>query len=59
MSLSMRVLLAADPSLPEETRRGIAERDPGSAARLIELGLDECEAAELLDEPCADFPCEP
>ncbi|MGH7295456.1 MAG: hypothetical protein ACRELB_11010, partial [Polyangiaceae bacterium] len=58
MSLSMRALLAADPSLPEETRLGIARRDPGSTARLVELGLDECEAAELLDEPCPDEPCQ-
>jgi hypothetical protein len=57
MSLSMRALLAADPLLPEETRAGIAQGDAGSVARLVELGLDECEAAELLDEPrcdCAD-----
>jgi hypothetical protein len=54
MSLSMRALLAADPLLPEETRAGIAQGDPESTARLVELGLDECEAAELLDQPCPD-----
>jgi len=51
----MRVLLAADPSLPEETRLAIANGDPGSAGKLVQLGLDECEAAELLDEPCGAY----
>ncbi len=52
MALSMRTLLAADPNLPEETRNAIADRTPDSVGRLLALGLDECEAAELLDEPC-------
>ena len=55
MALSMRFLLAADPTLPEETRAAIANRDPGSAGKLVQLGLNECEAAELLDEPCTAF----
>jgi hypothetical protein len=55
MSLSMRVLLAADPTLPEETRAAIANGDPGSAGKLVALGLNECEAAELLDEPCIAY----
>jgi hypothetical protein len=59
MSLSMRTLLAADPSLPEETRAAIANRDPESARRLVQLGLDECEASELLDEPCNRFVTDP
>jgi hypothetical protein len=50
MALSMRILLVADPSLPVDMRDGIAQGAPDSAARLVELGLDECEAAELLDE---------
>jgi len=57
MALSMRTLLAADPLLSEETRARIAQGGPGSAAHLVELGLDECEAAELLDEPCAPCDC--
>jgi hypothetical protein len=57
--ISMRTLLAADPRLSEETRAAIAHGDPGSVARLLEFGLDECEAAELLDEPCVGpvLPC--
>src|SRR5580658_9941017 len=47
MPLSMRTLLAADPNLPEETRAAIANGDRDSVGRLVELGLDECEAAEL------------
>lgn len=48
--LSMRALLQEDPFLPGEMRTAIAERHASSRDRLIELGLDECEAAELLDE---------
>jgi hypothetical protein len=55
MSFSMRALVAAHPSVPAETRALIAVRDPGSTARLMALGLDECEAAELLDEPCLAY----
>jgi hypothetical protein len=55
MGLSMRTLLAADPNLPEETRAAIANGDRDSVGRLVELGLDECEAAELLDQPCMAF----
>jgi hypothetical protein len=57
MALSMRTLLAADPNLPEETRAAIANGDRDSVGRLVELGLDECEAAELLDEPCMAYEC--
>ena len=52
MALSMRSLLAAGTSLPEEVRLKIANYDPQSARSLMNLGLDPCEAAELLDEPC-------
>ncbi len=48
--LSMRALLQTDPFLPHATRTAIAERHASSRERLVELGLDECEAAELLDE---------
>jgi hypothetical protein len=54
MPLSMRALLVADTALPQDLRAGIARRDPESASQLIVLGLNPCEAAELLDEPCAD-----
>jgi hypothetical protein len=57
MMLSMRNLLTADPFLAPETRERIAQGDPRSQAHLVELGLDECEAAELLDEPCSDCGC--
>jgi hypothetical protein len=53
MALSMRTLLATDTQLPEAVRAGIATGAPDSAAQLMQLGLNECEVAELLDEPCA------
>jgi len=49
----MRSLLATDQFIPEAVRAGIAHGDPGSAQHLMSLGLNECEARELLDEPCA------
>jgi ABC-type amino acid transport system permease subunit len=52
MPLSMRSLLSADTFIPEAVRAGIAAGDPGSATQLMALGLTECEAAELLDDPC-------
>ncbi len=60
MALSMRTFLVSDAMLPEPLRAGIASRDPDSARQLMELGINECEAAELLDEPCtgARFYCE-
>jgi len=55
MALSMRSLLASDSTLPDELRQAIATGDRSSATRLMTLGLDACEAAELLDEPrCPD-----
>jgi hypothetical protein len=47
----MRLLLEADPSLPPEVRRAIARGDHDAHLHLVDLGLNECEAAELLDEP--------
>ena len=52
-ALSMRALLAADPFLPHETRQAIAQRERLAHAQLVSLGANPCEAAELLDEPCA------
>ena len=48
----MRTLLATDAQIPEAVRAGIASGDPDSARHLMTLGVNECEAAELLDEPC-------
>ena len=47
----MRLLLESDPSIPQETRRAISRGDEDARTRLVDLGLNECEAAELLDEP--------
>jgi hypothetical protein len=47
----MRLLLEADPSIPQETRRAISRGDEDARLRLVDLGLNDCEAAELLDEP--------
>jgi hypothetical protein len=52
MAFSMRALLAAETSIPEAVRAGIANGDPESIERLMLLGISACEAAELLDEPC-------
>jgi len=47
----MRLLLESDPSIPLDTRRAISRGDDDAHYRLVDLGLNECEAAELLDEP--------
>jgi hypothetical protein len=46
----MRLLLESDPAIPHDTRRAIARGDDDAHRRLVDLGLNECEAAELLDE---------
>ena len=46
----MRLLLESDPSIPHDTRRAISRGDDDARSRLVDLGLNECEAAELLDE---------
>ena len=51
--LSMRALLQASPSLPVETRKRIADGSREAHEDLVGLGLSDCEAAELLDRPCA------
>jgi hypothetical protein len=53
--LSMRALLEADPLLPVETRERIASGDCGAHGDLVRLGVNDCEAAELLDHPCEDW----
>jgi hypothetical protein len=47
----MRLLLESDPAIPAETRHAISRGDEDAHSRLVDLGLNECEAAELLDEP--------
>ncbi len=54
MALSMRTLLSASTVIPESLRGAIANGDRESASRLMSFGLDACEAAELLDEPCGE-----
>jgi hypothetical protein len=49
--LSMRTLLQAEGSLPAEVRERIAGTTEEAHEALLGLGLDDCEAAELLDEP--------
>ena len=46
----MRLLLESDPAIPHDTRRAIARGDDDAHSRLVDLGLNECEAAELLDQ---------
>ena len=46
----MRLLLESDPSIPQETRRAISRGDDDARMRLVDLGLNECEADELLDK---------
>ena len=50
----MRLLLESDPSIPPDTRRAISRGDDDARFRLVQLGLNECEAAELLDEKPGD-----
>ncbi|HMJ10754.1 MAG TPA: hypothetical protein VK524_05065 [Polyangiaceae bacterium] len=55
---SMRSLLEADPMLPFETRQALARKDDDARSLLQELGVNECVAAELLDErPDPGLPC--
>jgi len=53
----VRLLLEVDPSIPVETRRAIARRDADARRRLVDLGVNECEAAELLGERTDDMCC--
>ena len=53
----VRLLLEVDPSIPADTRRAIVRGDSDARARLVALGLNECEAAELLDERTDDMRC--
>jgi len=55
--LSMRTLLQAEGSLPAEVRERLAGGHDEAREALVGLGLNDCEAAELLDEPCEARPC--
>ena len=46
---SLRRLLAVDPFLPPETREAIA-RGEDAREQLVALGVNHCEAAELLGD---------
>ena len=48
--LSMRALLSASPFLPLETRQAVRVRSGEARKALVYLGVNECEARELLDE---------
>jgi len=54
--LSMRTLLQAEGSLPADVRQRIADGNGEAHDALVGLGLNDCEASELLDEPCAEWP---
>jgi hypothetical protein len=55
--LSMRTLLQAEGSLPADVRERLASGHDEAREALVGLGLNDCEAAELLDEPCDEWPC--
>lgn len=48
--LSMRSLLSSSPFLSLETRRAVVARSREARQALVFLGVNECEARELLDE---------
>jgi hypothetical protein len=48
--LSMRTLLSASPFLPVETQKAVRTRSGEARKALVYLGVNECEARELLDE---------
>jgi hypothetical protein len=55
--LSMRTLLQTEGSLPDEIREQLADGSERAHDALVRLGLNDCEAAELLDEPLDGWPC--
>ncbi|MGC4087101.1 MAG: hypothetical protein QM756_04195 [Polyangiaceae bacterium] len=48
--LSMRALLSVSPFLPIETQQAVRVRSGEARRALVYLGVNECEARELLDE---------
>jgi hypothetical protein len=53
----MRTLLSSDPFLPPEARAAVADSRHDARDQLLALGVNECEAAELLD--ALDGDCHP
>jgi hypothetical protein len=47
---SMRTLLSSDPFLPHEAREAVRRGRRDARAHLVRLGVNDCEAAELLDD---------
>jgi hypothetical protein len=56
--LSMRTLLQAEGSLPADIREQIAGGSDEAHEALVRLGLNDCEAAELLDEAPGAWSCD-
>ena len=56
---SMRTLLSSDPFLPHEVREALRGDRREARQQLVGLGVNDCEAAELLDvsqeEGCRTF----
>jgi hypothetical protein len=48
--LSMRILLSSDPFLPREVREVINDNPSDARKLLVSMGINECEAAELLGD---------
>ncbi len=47
--ISMRTLLSSSPFLPPEARKAVAEGRFDAYSKLVSFGLNDWEAAELLD----------
>jgi hypothetical protein len=52
---SMRTLLSFDPFLPHETREAVGAGRHDAREQLVRLGVNDCEAAELLDDLTPTF----
>jgi hypothetical protein len=55
---SMRTLLSSDPFLPLEVREALAGARGIAREELARLGVNACEASELLDDGYGAEPCE-
>src|SRR5260370_38862797 len=47
---SMRTLLAFDPFLPHDVREAVIGAHDDARDQLVRLGVNDCEAGELLDD---------
>ncbi|MBV9946820.1 MAG: hypothetical protein JOZ69_08235 [Myxococcales bacterium] len=54
----MRTLLSSDPFLPPEARDAVAELRDDAREQLVRLGVNDCEAFELLDGFAGDPLCD-